>query len=100
MIHPEDISSLTDFQRNTKKHLDDLKKSRRVRILTVNGRAAVAIMDPREYESMATKVRKLEDIEAIEQGIRELEAGKGRPAEEVFKQLRAKYGRAGRRRSA
>ena len=41
MIALDDIRSLTDFQRNTKAHLQRLKATGGPEVLTLNGRAAL-----------------------------------------------------------
>ena len=43
MIALQDIRSLTDFQRNTKSHLRRLKRSGRLEVLTVNGKAELIV---------------------------------------------------------
>ena len=45
MIQLADIHSLSDFQRNTKEHLQRLKRSGRPEVLTVNGKAEVVVQD-------------------------------------------------------
>ena len=42
-----DIQSLTTFRRSSADVLKHLKKSKRPMVLTVNGKAAVAVKDPR-----------------------------------------------------
>ena len=45
MIEPQDIHSLSDFQRSAKTHIARLKKTGRASVLTVNGKAAVVVAD-------------------------------------------------------
>lgn len=102
MIDPQDIHPLTDFQRNTKETLRRLKKTRRPEVLTVNGRPAVIVQDAEAYRRTIAQLRRDYEIEAVRVGIAEMKAGKGRPAKEVFDELRAKYlsGRRGQKKPA
>jgi len=60
MIRPEDIGSLTDFQRNAQAHLKRLKRTGRPELLTVNGRAEVVIQSASAYQKLIELVEKLE----------------------------------------
>ena len=46
MFHPDNITSLTDFQRNTAKYLKQLKKTKQPILLTVRGKAALVVSQP------------------------------------------------------
>lgn len=88
MIEPEDISSLTDFQRNTRKHLTRLKKTGRAEVLTVNGKAALVVMDAIAYAKLARRIERAETDHRIQNALAEASQGKGRPASEFFEELR------------
>lgn len=99
MISPKDVHSLSEFQRNAKKMLKDLKKSKRPALLTVNGKGAVVVQDADAYVAMLAEIERKYLIEAVRVGIEQMEAGKGRPASEVFDELEAELkGSAKRRR--
>lgn len=49
----EDVVSLTDFARNTKKHAEELAQGGRARILTQNGKAAVVVLSLDAFEELA-----------------------------------------------
>ena len=101
MFTPEDINSLSEFQRNARTHIRKLKKSGRATVLTVNGKAAVVVQDAEAYSRLLQFAEGLEEYKAVREGIRDMEAGRLIPAEKVFKELRAQYGRKRpRRRSA
>jgi PHD/YefM family antitoxin component YafN of YafNO toxin-antitoxin module len=59
MIRPEDIGSLTDFQRNTQAHLKRLKRTGRPELLTVNGRAEVVVQNASAYQRLIESLEKL-----------------------------------------
>ena len=57
MIKPEDIRSLTDFQRNTREHVERLKVTGRPEVLTINGQAELVVQAAAAYQ------RLLEELE-------------------------------------
>jgi len=59
MIRPEDIGSLTDFNRNTKAHLKRLRRTGRPELLTVNGKAEVVVQTASAYQRLLTSLEKL-----------------------------------------
>jgi hypothetical protein len=85
MIALQDIRSLTDFQRNTKSHLRRLKRSGRLEVLTVNGKAELIVQSAAAYEEMVDAIR------GIQRGLDEMKAGKGEPARKVLDRIRAKH---------
>lgn len=49
----QDVVSLTDFARNTKRHAKELVQGGRPRILTQNGKASVVVLSLDSFEKMA-----------------------------------------------
>jgi prevent-host-death family protein len=64
-IRIEDIGSLTDFARNTKAHLNRLRRTGRPQLLTVNGKAEVVVQNAAAYQ------RLMETVEAFKRDRRE-----------------------------
>jgi len=58
MIRPEDIGSLTNFNRNTKAHLRRLRRTGRPELLTVNGKAEVVVQSASAYERLVKSLEK------------------------------------------
>ncbi len=85
MIALEDIRSLTDFQRNTKKHLKRLKATGRPEVLTVNGKAELIVQDAAAFEDM------LDAIRGIQRGLEGVKAGTGKPFRQALDEIRAKH---------
>ncbi len=48
----QDIRSITDLKRNTNSILEQIHKTKRPVILTVNGKAEAVLMDAKEYEKI------------------------------------------------
>ena len=59
MVRPEDIGSLTDFNRNTKAHLKRLRRTGRPELLTVNGKAEVVVQSASAYQRLIETLEKL-----------------------------------------
>ena len=58
MIRLEDIGSLTDFARNTKAHLERLRRTGRPELLTVNGKAEVVVQNAAAYQRLIELLEK------------------------------------------
>jgi len=48
----QDIHSLTDFKRKTILFMKRLKTQQRALVLTVNGKAAIVVQDPKSYQKL------------------------------------------------
>src|SRR4051812_3024302 len=85
------IDSLTNFKRNTAVYMKRMKQSGRPIVLTVNGKAEVVVQDAAAYQQLLALLDQMETVEGIRQGLEDMKAGKGRPAEEVLKEIRKKF---------
>lgn len=92
MITPENIHPLTDFLRNHKAHIANLKESKLPEVLTVNGKAEIVIMDSSTYQALALKLEEFSRLEAIRAGIEASDKGEVVDAREARKELKAKHG--------
>ncbi len=88
----KDIHSLTDFKRNTAELVEQIKKTKHPLVLTVNGKAELVVQDAESYQALIEAVELVESIKGIRRGLEQMKRGEGRPAEEVFKELRQKLG--------
>lgn len=91
MVNITDIHSLTEFQRHAKSLIEKVKESKSPLVLTVNGRPAVVVQDAEMYQALVERLREMEDLAAIREGLAQAEAGEVRPAEEVLAKLQAKH---------
>jgi prevent-host-death family protein len=91
-IDVRDIHSLTDFQRNARTYIDRVKASKHPLVVTVNGSAEVVVQDAESYQAMVDRLRELEDLAAIRNGVAQAEAGDTRPALEALRELRQRHG--------
>ncbi|MBS1808471.1 MAG: type II toxin-antitoxin system Phd/YefM family antitoxin [Acidobacteria bacterium] len=83
----EDIQSLTDFKRNTAEYMQQLKQTGRPLVLTVNGKAELVVQDAASYQAAMQAAEDAKTLKALLAA----KAGKGRPANEFFAELRKKY---------
>ena len=67
----EDIRSITELKRNTNAVLDQIHKTKRPVILTVNGKAAAVIVDAKEYEKIINAFNLLKLLAPAEEDIKE-----------------------------
>ena len=89
MIRPEDILSMTDFERDTAQHLKPMKKTRRPSVLTVNGKSTAVVMDPAAYSDLMEKIEAAETVAGIERGLKDIAAGRVTPLRESCARIRA-----------
>ena len=92
MLDARQIHPLTDFLRNHKTYLARLKETKTPEILTVNGRAELIIQDAESYQDLLDRLHRMETLTAIKEGMASAERGERKPAEQVFAEMRAKYG--------
>lgn len=92
----QDIRSLTEFKTRTPEFLTRLRKNDRTVLLTVNGRAEIAVMSAKTFQRVLDALQTLDAVRGIQAGINDARAGRTRPAGEFFAELRKKRGPKGR----
>lgn len=90
LIDLKNIHSLTEFKRNTATFLDELRNSGLPLVLTINGKAAFVVQEAGAYQKLLNAIDRSEAIEGIKEGLASMERGEGRPAEDVFADIRTK----------
>ena len=95
----QDIESLSNFKRNTVELLGRMRKSGRPVVLTVNGKAELVVQDVESYQRLLDLADRFESLEAIDEGLQDVDAGRTRPARQILAKLRAKT-RPTKRRAA
>lgn len=89
------IKPLTDFLRNSKDHIGQLKASGKAEVLTVNGEAAVVVQDAKAYAMLHELAEQARQDERLRQAIQAAKNGEPRESvDEVFSRLRKKHGTA------
>jgi prevent-host-death family protein len=92
MIDLREVRSVTEFQRNIKDYVGQLKEKKSPMVLTVNGRAELVVQDAASYQEMLDRLEKAETIAAIRRGMEQAARGEGIPLEKAEKHLRKKHG--------
>src|SRR4029077_2459678 len=86
-----DINSLANFKRNTVRFLEQLRESGEPVVLTINGKAELVVQDAKSYQRLLDLAERVEAMEAIREGMRELDDGKGISLEEAREHVRTEY---------
>jgi hypothetical protein len=92
MLETRHIHPLTDFLRNHKSHLSRLKETGSPEVLTVNGKAEVIVQDAESYQQLLDRLHRMETISAIREGLASANRGEMKDAEQVFSEMKARYG--------
>jgi PHD/YefM family antitoxin component YafN of YafNO toxin-antitoxin module len=88
----KDIHSLTDFKRNTPSFLDQLRDTRRAVVLTVNGKAEVAVMGAETFQFVLEALDQLDTLQGIRRGLDQARRGEGVSVEDFDQAMREKHG--------
>jgi len=92
MVDITQVSSLTDFQRNAKEHIDRLKQTGNPEVLTVNGQAEVVVQSAEAYQELLVDAELSRSLRVIRKSIEDARAGKVKPARAFLESLAAKHG--------
>ncbi|MEE8060035.1 MAG: type II toxin-antitoxin system Phd/YefM family antitoxin [Pseudomonadales bacterium] len=95
MYSTSDIYPVSDFNRKPAEHIRRLQETKTPEVLTVNGKAAVVMVDPETYDQLAKDAELVKTLNNIALANEQHEKGLARPIDEVFKDLKedlkAKY---------
>ncbi len=94
-LHPQDTHSLTDFQRNTKAHLERLKLTGRPELLTVNGKAEAVVLAPDAYHRLSELAHEAELIHGLREALAQADRGDTIPLAVFDKHFRSEHGLPG-----
>ena len=83
----DEIDSLSNFKRNTSEFVEQMKKSGRPVVLTINGKAELVVQDAESYQRLLEISERLETIEALRPAIEEMKAGRGESADLMFARI-------------
>ena len=83
-IQMDQIIPISDFVRNASEHAQRIRETNQVEILTQHGRPSLAVLPAEEYERLAEAQDYLDSVEAIRLGLKAVEEGDVRPADDVI----------------
>lgn len=92
MIDLREVRSVTEFQRNLKDYVGQLREKKTPLVLTINGRAELVVQSAESYQALLDRLERAESVAAIRQGMEQFEQGKGIPLKEAEEKLRTKHG--------
>lgn len=92
MIDLREVRSVTEFQRNLKDYVGQLRERGTPLVLTVNGRAELVVQNATSYQALLDRLERAETVAAIREGMGQAERGEGIPLEEAEARLRKKHG--------
>ena len=96
MIDREHVRSLSDFQRNARKHIRRLKKTGKPEVLTVNGQAQVVVQSAHAYQKLLEAADMADSVEVLRERLAAADRGvKGVPAKQVMAEIKARLGLGG-----
>ncbi|MGA2582880.1 MAG: type II toxin-antitoxin system Phd/YefM family antitoxin [Tepidisphaeraceae bacterium] len=92
MLDLNDIHPVTDFNRNTKEHIQRLKQTGKPEVLTVNGQAEIVVQSAEAYQKLLEAAELSETLAGIRRGLEQAKRGEGRPMREFIQKLAEKHG--------
>jgi prevent-host-death family protein len=94
----EDIQSLSTFKRDTAKVAEQLRKTGRPVVLTVNGKAEMVVQDAAAYQRLVELAEQAEMIAFLKKGKEEVDAGRTKPAIEALDMIAKKHKLSGKKK--
>jgi hypothetical protein len=92
VINLKDIHSLSEFQRNTRAHVEHLRSTGRPEVLTVNGQAELVVQHAEAYQKLLDLAANAAAIVRIQRGLQGMYEGTGDDAEDAFASLERELG--------
>jgi prevent-host-death family protein len=86
-----DIKPLSNFKRDSVGVIDQLKRTGRPVVLTINGKAEVVVQDAKSYQHLLELIDQAEAVVGIRKGLASMKRGEGVPAEQAFEKIRKKH---------
>lgn len=90
MYTTEDIYPVSDFNRKPSEHIRRLHEDKRTEVLTVNGKAAVVMLDPEVYDQLISDAELARRLTRMTEAEMQFGAGKIQSAAEVFTELKSR----------
>ena len=84
-----DIRTLTEFKRDTTRFISNLKDTGRPSVLTVNGKAAVVVMDAEAWQDAQNQIEFARTVAGIRRGLAQAREGRGTEASVFFEKIGA-----------
>ena len=92
MIRATDIHSLTDFTRNARAYIKQIKDSKSPIAITVNGTAQVVVHDAETFQQMVDELEQARFIAAIHEGEAAVREGQVQDLDQAFSEVKGELG--------
>jgi PHD/YefM family antitoxin component YafN of YafNO toxin-antitoxin module len=92
VIDLREVRSVTEFQRNVRSYVGQLKAKKSPIVLTVNGRAELVVQDAASYQELLDRLESAEAVAAVRRGLKDADACRVVPLKTAAVRLRAKHG--------
>ena len=92
MIRATDIHSLTDFTRNAKTYIQQIRDSKSPMAITVNGDAQVVIQDAESFQHMVDELDHVRFIAAMRESEAAVRNGQVQDIDQAFSEIRGELG--------
>ncbi|HXE53023.1 MAG TPA: hypothetical protein VN541_08415 [Tepidisphaeraceae bacterium] len=89
MLDVRSIRSLSDFHRNARSHIRRLKKSGKLEVLTVNGKAQVIVQDAEAYQKLLEAADLADSVKTLRERLSQ-PPEKDVPAADMLRRMRRK----------
>ena len=94
-MQTSDIYSVTDFNRKPAEHIKRVQETKNPEVLTVNGKAAVVMIDPDTYDQLTQDAELSRTLEQIALANAQHREDQSKPLDQAFgelkERLKAKY---------
>ena len=87
MNRTTDITSFTEHRQHLRDHLNQVRRTGRPLFVTTNGETDAVVLSPAAYDELAEKAEVAESLRAIDRGMEDLKAGRGRPLEDAVHEI-------------
>jgi PHD/YefM family antitoxin component YafN of YafNO toxin-antitoxin module len=88
MYTTRDIYPVSDFNRRAAEHIKRLQATKRPEVLTVNGKAALVMLDPETYDKLAQEAELAQTLAHITTANTQFDKGEGISVAKAFKKVR------------
>jgi prevent-host-death family protein len=85
-----DIDSLSEFERNTPKFIEQMRATGEPVVLTINGRAEIVVQDAESYQKLLAAVDRLQAVAGIKRGLADMQEGRTLSLAEFDTEMRSK----------
>ncbi len=92
MARSTDITSFSEHRQHLREHLTQVRETGRPLYVTTNGETDAVVLSPEAFDELADKAELAESLATIEQSMKDLRSGRGKPFKEAIHQIAEELG--------